>query len=46
MLASDSFDVALLMGRMYHIVEQKEGAMVLIEFKRFLKQRGVAILHI
>lgn len=32
------------MRPMYHIVEQNEGAMVLKEFKRILKQHGVAII--
>lgn len=44
MLASDTFDAALLLGPMYHIVEPNERAKVLQELKRILKPQGVAII--
>ncbi len=43
-LDSQSFDAALLMGPMYHIVEAQERAGVLRELRRILRPRGVAIL--
>lgn len=42
--ASDTFDAALLLGPMYHIVEPNERAKVLQELKRILKPDGVAII--
>lgn len=44
MLASDTFDAALLLGPMYHIIEPNERAKVLQELKRILKPQGVAII--
>jgi S-adenosylmethionine-dependent methyltransferase len=44
MLASDTFDAALLLGPMYHIVEPNERAKVLLELKRILKPNGVSII--
>jgi S-adenosylmethionine-dependent methyltransferase len=44
MLASNTFDAALLLGPMYHIVEQNERAKVLQELKRILRPQGVAII--
>ena len=44
MLASNTFDAVLLMGPMYHVVEQNERAKVLQELKRILKPHGVAII--
>jgi ubiquinone/menaquinone biosynthesis C-methylase UbiE len=44
MLASDTFDAALLLGPMYHIVESVERTKVLRELKRILKPQGVAII--
>jgi S-adenosylmethionine-dependent methyltransferase len=43
-LASESFDAALLMGPMYHIVEPEERAGVLRELARILKPNGTAIV--
>ncbi len=43
-LASESFDAALLMGPMYHIVEPEERAGVLRELARILKPHGTAIV--
>ena len=43
-LESDTFDAALLLGPMYHIVEPNERAKVLHELKRILKPEGVAII--
>lgn len=44
MLASNTFNAALLLGPMYHIVERNERAKVLQELKRILKPQGVAII--
>jgi len=44
MLVPDTFDAALLIGPMYHIVEQNECVKVLHELKRILKPHGVAII--
>jgi ubiquinone/menaquinone biosynthesis C-methylase UbiE len=44
MLADGSFDAALLMGPMYHVVEPLDRASVLRELKRILKPNGVAII--
>ena len=44
MLVSDTFEAALLLGPMYHIVEKNERAKVLHELKRILKPQGVAII--
>jgi S-adenosylmethionine-dependent methyltransferase len=44
MLALESFDAALLMGPMYHVIEPDERAKVLQELKRILKPQGVAII--
>lgn len=44
MLASNTFEAALLLGPMYHIVEPNERAKVLQELKRILKPQGVAII--
>jgi S-adenosylmethionine-dependent methyltransferase len=44
MLSSGSFEAALLLGPMYHIVESKERLKVLQELKRILKPHGVAII--
>ena len=41
---SDTFDAALLLGPMYHVVEPEERAKVLQELKRILKPLGVAIV--
>ena len=43
-LASESFDAALLMGPMYHIVEPPERMGVLRELARILKPHGTAIV--
>lgn len=43
-LASESFDAALLMGPMYHIVEPAERAGVLRELVRILKPHGSSIV--
>ncbi len=43
-LADRSFDAALLMGPMYHILEPGERATVLHELKRILKPQGPAII--
>lgn len=43
-LASETFDAALLMGPMYHVVEPNERAKVLQELKRILKPQAVAII--
>jgi S-adenosylmethionine-dependent methyltransferase len=43
-LASASFDAALLMGPMYHIIDPAERAGVLRELARILKPRGTAIV--
>jgi len=43
-LASDTFDAALLLGPMYHVVEPKERVKALQELKRILKPHGVAII--
>lgn len=43
-LAAESFDAALLMGPMYHIVGPEERAGVLRELARILKPRGTAIV--
>jgi S-adenosylmethionine-dependent methyltransferase len=43
-LASESFDAALLMGPLYHIVEPEERAGVLGELVRILKPHGTAIV--
>jgi S-adenosylmethionine-dependent methyltransferase len=44
MLADESFDAALLMGPMYHILEPGERAKVLHELERILKPQGLAIV--
>ena len=44
MLASNTFDAALLLGPMYHIVKPQERAQVLQELKRILKPQGVAMI--
>lgn len=44
MLTSNTFDAALLLGPMYHIVEPNERAKVLRELKRILKPQGAAII--
>lgn len=44
MFASDTFDAALLLGPMYHIIEPNERAKVLQELNRILKPQGVAII--
>ena len=44
MLASNTFDAALLLGPMYHIVERNDRAKVLRELNRILKPQGVAII--
>jgi S-adenosylmethionine-dependent methyltransferase len=44
MLASDTFDAALLLGPMYHIVEAIERAKILHDLNRILKPHGVAII--
>jgi SAM-dependent methyltransferase len=44
MLVSGTFDAALLLGPMYHIVEPNERAKVLRDLKRILKPQGVAII--
>jgi SAM-dependent methyltransferase len=44
MFPSESFDAALFMGPMYHIVEQKERAKALHELKRILKPSGITII--
>ena len=41
---SNTFDAALLLGPLYHIVEPAERAQVLQELKRILKPNAVAIL--
>lgn len=43
-LASGSFDAALLLGPMYHIVEPEKRANVLRELTRILKPEGTAII--
>lgn len=43
-LASGSFDAALLLGPMYHIVEHEKRAKVLLELTRILKPGGIAII--
>jgi ubiquinone/menaquinone biosynthesis C-methylase UbiE len=43
-LASSSFDAALVLGPMYHIVEQENRANVLHEVARILKPGGIAIV--
>lgn len=43
-LASESFDAALLMGPLYHIIEPVERVGVLRELVRILKPRGTAIV--
>ncbi len=43
-LASQSFDAALLMGPMYHIVDAQERLGVLHDLTRILKPSGVAII--
>jgi SAM-dependent methyltransferase len=44
MLKSNTFDAALLLGPMYHIVGPDERAKVLQELKRILKPQGMAII--
>ena len=44
MLASESFDAALLLGPMYHIVEREKRAEALGELTRILKPGGTAII--
>lgn len=44
MLADKSFDAALLMGPMYHILEPNERVKGLHELKRILKPQGLAII--
>lgn len=44
MLASESFDAALLLGPMYHLVEPEQRANALQEFARILKPEGTAII--
>jgi SAM-dependent methyltransferase len=44
MLASNTFDAALLLGPMYHVVKPDERAKILRELKRILKPQGVAII--
>ncbi len=44
LLTSDTFDAALLLGPMYHVVEPSGRARVLHELKRILKPGGVAII--
>jgi SAM-dependent methyltransferase len=44
LLASDTFDAALLLGPLYHVVQANERAQVLQELKRILKPQGVAII--
>src|ERR1043165_2158430 len=44
MLASNTFDAALLLGPMYHIVKPDERTNVLRELKRILKPHGMAII--
>lgn len=43
-LASETFDAALLLGPMYHIIEPEKRAMVLRELSRILKPKGTAII--
>lgn len=43
-LTSESFDAALLLGPMYHIVEAEKRADVLRELTRILRPEGVAII--
>ncbi len=44
MLPSGSFDAALFMGPMYHILEPEERTSALSELRRVLKPQGVAII--
>jgi ubiquinone/menaquinone biosynthesis C-methylase UbiE len=44
MLASETFDAALVLGPMYHIVDPTERGKVLQELKRILAPQGVAII--
>jgi SAM-dependent methyltransferase len=44
MFASDTFDAALLLGPIYHVIEPQERAKALQELKRILKPQGVAII--
>lgn len=44
MLATETFDAALLLGPMYHIVEPDDRMKVLKELKRVLNLQGVAII--
>jgi ubiquinone/menaquinone biosynthesis C-methylase UbiE len=44
MLEADTFDAALLLGPMYHIIDFNERAKVLLELKRILKPQGIAII--
>ena len=44
LLASASYDAALLMGPMYHLIDPPERAGVLRELGRILKPRGIAIV--
>lgn len=44
MLASNTFEAALLLGPMYHLVQPNERAKGLRELKRILKPQGVAIV--
>ncbi len=44
MLIDESFDAALLMGPMYHVIEPTDRTKVLRELKRILKPNGVAII--
>jgi len=43
-LASESFDAALLLGPLYHIVEPEKRAHVLAELTRILKPDGTALI--
>jgi|SRR5688572_16116414 len=42
--ASESFDAALLLGPMYHVIDAQERAAILRELKRLLKPGGIAII--
>jgi S-adenosylmethionine-dependent methyltransferase len=43
-LVSGSFDAALLMGPMYHIIEAKDRINILVQLKKRLKPNGIAIV--
>ena len=44
MLSTGTFDAALLMGPMYHVIDPKERAQVLRELQRVMKPGAVAII--